>query len=151
MLGCRPTPFDAITGQQLRNISEYESIGFSRSKNLSFTFRMQNFGDQQKFNVGFQASYTLGWSYDLGGNPTNSYSVFSDWGLSQNDQRHRIQSQIQMNYRPWGLQVQLNPTWNSGTPYNITSGTDLNGDGSINDRPTCDKVPLGLGAGCSER
>src|SRR5438105_9831475 len=31
--------------------------------------------------------------------------------------------------------MQLNPQWNSGTPYNITTGTDLNGDGSINDRP----------------
>jgi carboxypeptidase family protein len=128
LAACRPNSL-------LGNVMEYESVGLSRSKNLSFTWRMQNFGDQQKFNMGFQASYTLGWSFDLG-NPSNNYNLFADWARSNNDQRHRVQAQISLNYRPWGLQMQLNPNWNSGTPYNITNGFDTNGDGNINDRPT---------------
>jgi hypothetical protein len=71
-----------------------------------------------------------------GSTPSNSYDLASDWGRSNNDQRHRLQANLQVSYQPWGFQMRVNPTWSSGRPYNITTGRDDNGDGTINDRPT---------------
>ena len=70
-----------------------------------------------------------------GSTPSNSYDLASDWGRSNNDQRHRLQANLQLSYQPWGFQMRVNPTWSSGRPYNITTGRDDNGDGTINDRP----------------
>jgi hypothetical protein len=70
-----------------------------------------------------------------GGTPSNSYDLASDWGRSNNDQRHRLQANLQLGYQPWGFQMRVNPFWSSGRPYNITTGSDNNGDGTINDRP----------------
>jgi hypothetical protein len=70
-----------------------------------------------------------------GSTPSNSYDLASDWGRSNNDQRHRLQANLQLAYQPWGFQMRVNPTWSSGRAYNITTGRDDNGDGAINDRP----------------
>jgi hypothetical protein len=146
------------------NILQYESIGKSFSKNLSFFYR-QNLRSGL-WNVNMNANYTLGWSKDDGagggggfggfggggnnfggggnnfgggnfgggGLPSNNYDLAADWGRSQNDQRHRFQANININM-PWNISFRLNPSASSGRPYNITTGRDDNGDTTINDRP----------------
>jgi hypothetical protein len=77
------------------------------------------------------------------GLPSNNYNLAADWGRSNNDQRHRIQAVMQVTTPAFfrgPMQFNLQQiNWNSGRPYNVTTGTDDNADGVINDRP------LGLG------
>jgi hypothetical protein len=80
-----------------------------------------------------------------GGTPSNSYDLAADWGRSNNDQRHRVVGNVLVNYQPWRVQLRLNPTWSTGRPYNITTGRDDNGDGTVNDRPTGIKRNSGTG------
>jgi len=65
---------------------------------------------------------------------TNQYDPMADYGRSAFDVRHRafLGGTISMPYA-----IRLNPFMiiSSGVPYDITTGTDLNGDSIFNDRP----------------
>src|SRR5262245_9932383 len=120
----------------LRNISQAESSGKSLTKNFSIQYRVQNkriLGN--KFQIGGTVAWNMNWAEDDNGTPMNNYDLASEWGRSTNDQRHRISGSLNLR-APWNLTFSFNQLgWNSGRPYNITTGTDLNGDGSNNDRP----------------
>jgi hypothetical protein len=118
------------------NISMAESSGSSLTKNFSIQYRVQNkriLGN--KFQIGGTVSWNMNWAQDNSGTPMNNYDWDAEWGRSSNDQRHRIQGSLNIQ-APWLLRFNFQQLgWNSGRPYNITTGTDLNGDGSNNDRP----------------
>jgi hypothetical protein len=64
--------------------------------------------------------------------PANGDDLASEWGPNQ--PRHRLQGQV--NTEPVkDLSVSLQFRAQSGSPYNITTGRDDNGDGVFNDRP----------------
>lgn len=66
--------------------------------------------------------------------PANGDNLDTEWGPSMGDIRHRASGSFSM--RPFGdLSVSLNARVQSGSPYNITTGRDNNGDGLFNDRP----------------
>jgi hypothetical protein len=55
------------------------------------------------------------------------------------DQRHRLS--VNGSYAlPWGLQIGSWISAGSGMPYNVTTGVDNNGDGSLADRPVVNGV-----------
>ena len=118
------------------NISMAESGGKSLTKNFSIQYRVQNKRILwNKFQIGGTVSWNMNWAQDDNGTPMNNYDLASEWGRSQNDQRHRITGSLNIQ-APWNLRFNFNQLgWSSGRPYNITTGTDLNGDGSNNDRP----------------
>lgn len=66
--------------------------------------------------------------------PTNSYNISQDYGRAPFDIRHRLflGGSIALPYL-----MRLSPFMvvNSGSPFNITSPYDLNGDSQLNDRP----------------
>jgi len=123
---------DPTTG----NISQAESSGKSLAKNFSIQYRVSNkriLGN--RVQIGGTVSWNMNWAQDDNGTPMNNYDIASEWGRSQNDQRHRITGSLNIAV-PWNLRFTFNQLgWQSGRPYNITTGTDLNGDGSNNDRP----------------
>lgn len=103
-------------------------------------------------NLQFSTSYTLSYALntndstgDAGSNVSDSSSLRRDYGFSSTDQRHRFV--LQGVYQPVvnlgnridrvmnGWMISPNVTWMSGYPFNITQGSDLNGDGVNNDRP----------------
>lgn len=58
----------------------------------------------------------------------------ADWGPASGDARHRFGGSF--NVQPvTNLSVAINASYRSGTPYNVTTGHDDNGDGVFNDRP----------------
>jgi len=118
------------------NISQAESSGKSLTKNFSIQYRVQNkriLGN--KFQIGGTVSWNMNWAQDDSGTPVNNWDLASEWGRASGDQRHRITGSLNI-LAPWNLRFSFNQLgWNSGRPYNITTGTDLNGDGSNNDRP----------------
>lgn len=116
------------------NVFEYESTGRFNQNQLIFNLRNQF---NRKFS--FFASYILGkaTSDTDGANsfPANSYDLTGEYGRSSLDVRHRfifggtVQAPLGLSLNPFLIA-------SSGQPFNITSGTDTNGDSIFNDRPT---------------
>jgi hypothetical protein len=68
------------------------------------------------------------------GVPANSYDPDAEWGPAAGVARHNISGMFSSSLTRT-LKLSLGATWRSGTPYNITTGRDDNGDGVFNDRP----------------
>lgn len=82
-------------------------------------------------------NYTLGRFRDDGNGPLSlpADSVHPDeWGPSRSDVRHRLGlfGNVEL---PWSLRLGVNLRAESAAPYNITTGTDDNGDTIFTDRP----------------
>jgi hypothetical protein len=127
------------------NIYQYDSEGIFRQNQLIANVRV---------TVGKKVSlfgfYTLGYAnsnVSSGGGGgfgsgltssasflSNSYDPIADYGRAAFDVRHRafIGGSIDV---PYGFRLAPFIIINSGQPYNITTGTDLNGDSIFNDRP----------------
>ncbi|HSD45349.1 MAG TPA: TonB-dependent receptor, partial [Pyrinomonadaceae bacterium] len=77
--------------------------------------------------------------------PMNSYDTSGEFGRGSFDIRHRFTMFGTVNL-PW-WKIVLNPliVANSGPPFNIITGQDLNLDRQVNERPSL----LGPGANCS--
>src|SRR5882762_6293212 len=109
------------------NLAHYDALLISARKDL--TNRVQ-----------FQASYTLSkaesFSDDIfePGVPQNSDNLAADNGPTLRDARHRfvLSGIVRL---PLGFETSTIAALQSGRPYNITTGTDDNGDGHLKDRP----------------
>jgi hypothetical protein len=98
---------------------------------------------QAIFNVStrFNPKYTLSGYYALGfahgnaqGLPMNQYDTSLDYGRTQFDVRHRAFIGGNMALK-WGINASPFITMQSGSPFNITTGNQFNGDGIFNARP----------------
>lgn len=114
-------------------ILQYESSGISKRR--EFIVGLQ--GElSDKFN--FYGSYRLAYAKnDTNGAtaaPANSYDLTSEFGRSDQDQRHQFyfESYIEL---PWKIAVSPNLFVASAAPFNITTGADDNGDTLFTDRP----------------
>jgi Carboxypeptidase regulatory-like domain len=67
--------------------------------------------------------------------PVNSYDLTGEYGRSSLDVRHRFSIGGTIE-GPWGLTLNPFVTMRSGLPFNITTGSDLNGDTLFAERPT---------------
>ncbi len=114
--------------KQLRYI--YESTGFSRGNQIVFSPNM-NFKRVSLF--GF---YSLGFGKsDAEGLPADPYNLRAEYGPSNfSDVRHRLIIGSSINL-PKTISLSPFLSINSGSPYNITSGRDLNLDGTPAERP----------------
>jgi hypothetical protein len=65
---------------------------------------------------------------------SNSYNIRQDYGRDDSDTRQQFYMGTSINL-PHGLAVRPFLSARSGRPFNITTGTDLNGDTIYNDRP----------------
>jgi hypothetical protein len=66
--------------------------------------------------------------------PSNSYDLMDDYGRAGYDVRDRVFFGGTITL-PWGLRLNPLLVAQSGSPFNITVGQDLNGDSIFNDRP----------------
>jgi hypothetical protein len=109
----------------------YESSGLSRENQ----FRV-NFKTSFTRKISLFGWYVLGQAYSdtEGGFPADPNNLHIEWGPSGSDVRHRMM--LGGSYQAW-RGISLNPfvTASTGSPFNITTGNDLNGDGQFNDRP----------------
>jgi hypothetical protein len=72
--------------------------------------------------------------------PANNFDLAAEWARAGFDIRHRAQIGGTIT-APLGIQFAPNIIVNSGPPVNITTGTDLNGDTLLTDRPAFATVP----------
>jgi hypothetical protein len=114
--------------------------GNNRSRYDALTLRLQG-----RFpRATYQAHYTLARAYSFGGSTGNrsgaglaqdQFDVFnpSEWGPNGPDERHRFVASGVFDIR-WGIQLSPVMQLASARPYNLTAGSDLNQDGTNNDR-----------------
>jgi len=101
---------------------------------------------------GVAVSYT--WSHNRnnvepdapGVDPNDMNLLDNEWANSLLDQRHRVVVSGWAKL-PYGFVAGGSATAASGRPYNITTGSDNNGDGSRTDRPVIDGSVIGRNAG----
>jgi hypothetical protein len=141
------------------NVYQYDSEGVFRQNQLIANVRVS--AGKKVSLFGF---YTLGYAngnVSAGGGGggfgsgitssasflSNQYDPMADYGRAAFDVRHRafIGGSVEV---PYGFRLSPFIIFNSGQPYNITTGTDVNGDSIFNDRPalvstaTCGSVTV---------
>ena len=127
-------------------INNYESTGVMNQKQLIVNVNSRvssNFSLFGYYTLGFAKSNTDGAS----SNPSDPYNLAIDYGRAAFNTRHRalIAGSIAIP-KKWG-NLRFSPfiSFRSGTPFDITTGKDLNGDSYFDDRPAF--APAG--ASCS--
>jgi len=128
LTGLRPEP-------TIGSVTQFESTGKSArdSLNVNLAYAIP----RRQMNVAM--NYTLAQSKNHADNamqlPVDSYHPDAEWGPSSQDIRHRLQANV---FLPpvRGFRLSVNGlVYQSGAPYNITTGRDDNHDLVINDRP----------------
>jgi hypothetical protein len=112
---------------------QIQSDGYQKSNALEITFR----GKPSKFFNG-QVQYTLSKTYNNTSGityfPGNSLDPAADWARSDNDRRNKFDLLGSMHpTRLFAIGAAL--SLYSGKPVNVTTGSDNNHDGVVNDRP----------------
>jgi len=98
------------------------------------------FGFNRRFSqrLIFFGNYSLSWNRNNSDGvmslPADNYELRSEWGRASADRRHSFQTGFFLTL-PLGFRVNSTISASSGTPFNITTGQDDNGDLTINDRP----------------
>ena len=125
--GVRPEP-------NIGTVTQFESTGKSKSDrlNVSLNYRLP----QRRIFLG--GNYTLGQVRNHADSatalPANSLNPDAEWGPSMQDVRHRVNFNFNMPV-VFGMRASVNGNAQSASPYNITTGSDDNLDGVVNDRP----------------
>jgi hypothetical protein len=133
-----PGTYNAETGTGLRpngineNLYQYESGGIYNQNQIitNFSVRGRKLTLFGFYLVNFAKADTSGATYF----PSNQFDPGADYGRSTFDVRNRFL--LGGNYlAPFGFSVSPFIVLNSGAPFNVTIGQDLNGDNQFNDRP----------------
>ena len=134
----QPATYNATTGAGTRpngineNINQFQSGGVYNQNQLMLNYtvhasRVSLFGF---YMMNFANADTAGASYF----PSNQSDPSADYGRANFDVRNRflLGGNLQA---PYGISISPMLDANSGQPFNITVGQDLNGDNQFNDRP----------------
>ena len=112
----------------------YESNGFSRQNQI-----MANFNTRFNRSVFMFGMYMFGHNRadtdSSGSFPANTYDLTQEYGRSGFDIRHRFISGGSLTAK-YGFSLSPFIIASTGGPFNITTGSDNNGDGQFNDRPS---------------
>ena len=124
------------------NIYQFVSEGVFRQNQLMVNTNIRAGAKLQLFGF-YSLNYANSDTAGVTSFASNSYVLSQDYGRASFDIRHRVflGGSILMPHA-----VRLSPflVANSGSPFNITTSNDLNGDSQFNDRPA-----LAPGANCS--
>lgn len=123
-------------------IYQYESTGTLDQNRLNFNVR-SNFSTKYSLFANYSLGFSNSDSDGAGSFPSYSYDLSNEFGRSSFDTRHSFVVGGNFNL-PWGVSMSPFINYNSGRPFNITRGLDLNGDRQFTERPTFGE----LGARC---
>jgi len=134
-------PFNTLY-PNLAAINELESIGRSEYNSLQMSLIQSAW-----HGVSGRLNYTLSHAMDNGSEARNTLpmiqnNIDADWGNAAFDIRHVLTAGFTYNLPAWGTgrlgdgwQINTIATFTSGSPFNITTGTDASGTGVRSDRP----------------
>ncbi len=133
-----PGTYDATTGTGVRpngineNIYQFQSEGVYNQNQLmvNYSVRARRASLFGFYMLNFAKADTSGPTYF----PSNPYDAHLDYGRANFDVRSRflLGGNVQA---PYGISISPFLVYDSGTPFDITIGQDLNGDNQYNDRP----------------
>ena len=128
----------------LGNIYQYESSGVQNTNQFIVNFR-STLSNRVSLFGNYRLGYSKGDADGAGSFPAYSYNLDGEYGRTSGDIRHNFffGGNIRL---PWEISMSPFIMANTGRPFNITRGVDLNGDSLFNERPTFAE----LGARCSE-
>ena len=137
----------------LGNIYQYQSEGVFRQNQIIANTRV-SLGRKLSLFGFYQLNYAHSDTSGASSFPTDQYNLAADYGRASFDVRQRafIGGTITL---PYAFSLFPIVAVNSGQPFNITLGQDVNGDSIFNDRPallstaTCPQVAIGGGTVCS--
>jgi hypothetical protein len=133
-----PSTYDAATGTGTRpngineNIYQYQSGGVYNQNQvmLNYTVKAKRLSLFGFYMLNFANADTAGVNYF----PSDQTNPGADYGRANFDVRNRFL--FGGNFQaPFGVSLSPMLVTNSGAPFNITIGQDLNGDNQFNDRP----------------
>ncbi|MDX2149913.1 MAG: carboxypeptidase regulatory-like domain-containing protein [Bryobacteraceae bacterium] len=115
------------------NVFRYESTGTMRQHQVTtnFSTRFSRYASLFGF---YGLNFARGDTDGVNTFPADSYNLSSEWGSTMFDVRHRALVGGAVT-GPWNLSLSPFVTFDSGMPFNITTGRDNNGDTTFNDRP----------------
>ena len=90
---------------------------------------MANFNTRFSRKVSLFGNYSLIYAKDLPGSPSDPYNFKLDYGRSNFDQRNQFQL-VGSIIAPKNIRLAPFVTMRSGSPYDVTTGQDVFGDGS---------------------
>jgi hypothetical protein len=115
-------------------ITYVDAVGRERSQGVDLSMNL-NYAPKRIFGT---INYRLAKAMNDGDSatslPVDGGNLAAEWGPSRGDVRHRIFGFVSAPL-VYGFRTNLNMRYESGQPYNVTTGFDDNGDGIINDRP----------------
>lgn len=114
------------------NIYQYYSEGIYKQNELIANFNTQ-FGQRLSLFGFYTMSYAD--SDSSGQNPSNSANLKLDYGRTSWNAHHQV-FLMGSWAAPWSLNFDPFVVFQSGRPFNITLGQDVNGDSFFNDRPS---------------
>ena len=116
------------------NIFQYESSGRFNQQQLIVNVNNRL---SPRFTLSANYVFNRARSDTDGANtfPANQYDLDGEYGRSAQDIRHRFSLFGTISGLPWGIRLSPILIANSGRPFNITVGRDLNGDTLFTDRP----------------
>lgn len=130
------------------NVYQYESQGKFRQNQL---IANTNIRIGSKFTIFSFYSFNKAHSDTAGASsfPSHPYDISADYGRAQFDIRHRFMIGGNFNL-PYRFSLSPFILANSGPPFNITLGEDLNGDSIYNDRPGYAPAGATLAPSCQQ-
>ena len=128
----------------LGNIYQYESSGVQNTNQFIVNFR-STVSNRVSLFGNYRLGFSKGDADGAGSFPAYSYNLDGEYGRTSGDIRHNFffGGNIRL---PWEISMSPFIMANTGRPFNITRGVDLNGDSLFNERPTFAE----LGARCDE-
>ena len=121
----------AVPYPALGTLNLYETSGLYKQTQL-----MTNLSTRVNSHIQLQGFYSLSFVHsNVNGMPSNQYDTSLDWGRAGYDTRHRVYLSGTVGL-PFKVSASPMIMMNSGSPLNITTGRDGNGDGIFNDRPS---------------
>jgi hypothetical protein len=115
-------------------ITYVDAVGEAKSQGIDLSMNL-NYAPKRIFGT---INYRLAKAMNDGDSatslPVNGGNLDAEWGPARGDVRHRIFGFASVPLK-YGLRSNLNMRYESGTPYNITTGLDDNADNVLNDRP----------------
>jgi len=133
-----PGTYDAATGTGIRpngvneNIYQFQSGGVYNQNQLmvNYSVRAKRISLFGFYMLGLAKADTSGANYF----PSNQFNPGADYGRANFDVRNRFLLGGNLQ-GPYGISFSPMLVTNSGSPFNIVTGQDLNGDNQFNDRP----------------
>jgi len=122
-------------------IYQYVSDGLFRQNQLITNFNIRAGAKLSLFGY-YSLNYANSDTSGASSFPSDQYDVAADYGRASFDIRHRVFFGGTVGL-PHGFRLSPFMIFNSGSPYNVSVGQDLNNDSIFNDRPAFGANPSG--------